>query len=110
MSEPTPLTPLERPRRLTRAKATKAVDVMAYVVGVGGNVAVIPQIIKAWQSNAPGLAVLTWVLFSGIGCLWLAYAILHHQKPLIVAQATSITCNLLVVAGWLAGKQLDTLI
>lgn len=84
-----------------RARATKAVDWMAYVVGVGGNVAVVPQIIKAWQSDAPGLAVLTWVLFSGIGGLWLAYAILHRQKPLIVAQATGITCNLLVVGGWL---------
>lgn len=84
-----------------RTRATKAVDWMAYVVGVGGNVAVVPQIVKAWQSDAPGLAVLTWVLFSGIGGLWLAYAILHKQKPLIVAQATGITCNLLVVSGWL---------
>ena len=88
-------------RRFTRERATKAVDAMAYVVGVGGNIAVIPQIIKAWQSDAPGLAVLTWVLFSAIGGLWLVYAILHKQKPLIVAQATSITCNLLVVGGWL---------
>jgi len=86
-------------QRLPRTART--VDVIAYVVGVGGNIAVIPQIIKAWQSDAPGLAVLTWVLFSGIGMLWLAYAILHRQKPLIVAQITSITCNLLVVSGWL---------
>jgi uncharacterized protein with PQ loop repeat len=82
-------------------RITKVVDALAYVVGVGGNIAVIPQIIKAWQSDAPGLAVLTWVLFSGIGMLWLAYAILHRQKPLIVAQITGITCNLLVVSGWL---------
>ena len=84
-----------------RARTTKAVDTMAYVVGVGGNIAVIPQIIKAWQSNAPGLAVLTWVLFTGIGCVWLVYAILHRQKPLIVAQSVSIACNLAVVLGWL---------
>jgi uncharacterized protein with PQ loop repeat len=74
---------------------------MAYFVGVGGNIAVIPQIIKAWESNAPGLAVLTWLLFSLIGIIWLVYAILHHQKPLIVAQAVSITCNMLVVGGWI---------
>lgn len=86
---------------LARARTTQAVDWMAYIVGVGGNIAVVPQIIKAWQSDAPGLAVLTWVLFSGTGGLWLAYAILHRQKPLIVAQATSIACNLLVVSGWL---------
>ncbi len=73
---------------------------MAYIVGVGGNIAVIPQIIKAWESNAPGLAVSTWLLFSMIGLIWLAYAILHNQKPLIVAQSVSIAANMLVVCGW----------
>lgn len=86
---------------MTRERATKIVDGMAYFVGVGGNIAVIPQIIKAWESDAPGLAVLTWVLFSFIGCIWLVYAILHDQKPLIVAQSVSIACNLLVVSGWI---------
>lgn len=73
---------------------------MAYVVGGGGNIAVIPQIIKAWQSNAPGLAVLTWLLFVGIGLIWLVYAIQHRQKPLIVAQTIGILCNVAVVLGW----------
>ncbi|HSX05366.1 MAG TPA: hypothetical protein VLF69_02780 [Candidatus Saccharimonadales bacterium] len=89
---------------LPHPKSTKTVDTMAYIVGVGGNIAVVPQIIKAWQSNAPGLAVLTWLLFSGIGCIWLVYAIQHHQKPLIVAQAVSIACNLAVVLGWLVNN------
>ncbi len=89
-----------------RAKSVKIVDSMAYVVGVGGNVAVIPQIIKAWQSNAPGLAVLTWMLFVGIGGIWLVYAIQHNQKPLIVAQTVGIACNLAVVAGWLVNNWL----
>lgn len=81
-------------------KAKRTVDLMAYVVGVGGNIAVIPQIIKAWQSNAPGLAVLTWLLFVGIGLIWLVYAIVHRQKPLIVAQTVGVACNLAVVIGW----------
>lgn len=105
MRKPSPIVPVEPIAVIdgcrTRERVVQAVDGMAYVVGVGGNIAVVPQIIKAWQSDAPGLAVLTWVLFSGIGCLWLAYAILHRQKPLIVAQAAGITCNLLVVSGWL---------
>jgi uncharacterized protein with PQ loop repeat len=86
--------------RITRRKATKTVDVMAYIVGVGGNIAVIPQIIKAWESEAPGLAISTWILFTFIGFIWLAYAILHKQKPLIVAQTVGITVNFLVVLGW----------
>ena len=86
--------------KISKKQATKSVDFMAYVVGVGGNIAVIPQIIKAWESDAPGLAVTTWLLFSLIGLVWLAYAILHKQKPLIVAQTVSIMANMLVVGGW----------
>src|SRR5690606_30362231 len=92
--------------KMTRKRLTKTVDGMAYVVGVGGNIAVVPQIIKAWESDAPGLAVSTWVLFTLIGFIWLAYAILHEQKPLIVAQSVGITCNLLVVSGWVLNNML----
>ena len=98
MAHPSHLVSLKH--KITKKEATKAVDTMAYIVGVGGNIAVIPQIIKAWESDAPGLAVTTWLLFSLIGLIWLAYAILHKQKPLIVAQSVSITVNMLVVCGW----------
>jgi uncharacterized protein with PQ loop repeat len=87
-------------------RTRKAVDKMAYVVGVGGNIAVIPQIIKAWQSDAPGLAVMTWLMFVGIGLLWLVYAIQHQQKPLIVAQIAGITCNIAVILGWIVNNWL----
>ncbi len=86
---------------LKRDRTKKTVDAMAYAVGVLGNAAVIPQIIKAWESDAPGLSVTTWLLFSGIGLVWLAYAILHKQKPLILAQTVCIIANLAVVTGWL---------
>ena len=93
-------------RLLDGKGSRKAVDSMAYIVGVGGNVAVIPQIIKAWQSNAPGLAVLTWLLFVGIGLIWLAYALQHRQKALIVAQITGLVCNLAIVLGWVVNNWL----
>src|SRR4051812_38522135 len=89
------------PHFLRKIRSKRAVDSMAYFVAIAGNIAVIPQIIKAWQSNAPGLAVLTWLLFVAIGLIWLAYAIQNKQKPLIVAQIISIMCNVLVVLGWM---------
>ena len=95
-----PINNLSLAKLLANAKTVKTIDTMAYVVGVVGNIAVVPQIVKAWQSSAPGLAVLTWFLFTLIGLIWLAYAIVHQQKPLIVAQTVGITCNLLVVIGW----------
>ena len=89
---------------LTRKQGRYAIDSMAYIVGIGGNLAVIPQIVRAWQSAAPGLAILTWLLFVGIGLIWLAYAVEHKQKPLIVAQIIGISCNLAVVIGWLVNN------
>ncbi len=82
-------------------KATRTIDLLIYIIGVGGNIAVIPQIVAAWQSKAPGLAVWTWLLFVLFGVIWLMYAILHRQKPLIVAQCVGLSCNLLVVFGWM---------
>lgn len=78
----------------------KVIDTLAYVIGVVGNFAVIPQIIKAWQGPAPGLAVLTWLMFIGFGLVWLVYAIVHKQKPLIFAQIVGLSANSLVVIGW----------
>lgn len=85
---------------LSRRRGRQAVDGAAYAVGVIGNIAVVPQIIKAWESDAPGLAVTTWLMFVGIGLIWLVYAIIHRQKPLIVAQVVGISANLAVVGGW----------
>lgn len=91
-------------RALHRKNNVRVVDGLVYVVGIGGNLAVVPQIVKAWQGPAPGLAVTTWLMFTGIGLIWLLYAIMHRQKPLIVAQLVGISCNLAVVLGWLINK------
>lgn len=78
----------------------KTINTLAYVIGVVGNFAVIPQIIKAWQGPAPGLAVLTWLMFIGFGVIWLIYAVVHKQKPLIFAQVVGLSANSMVVIGW----------
>lgn len=83
-----------------RSKDT--VNVMAYTLGVGGNAAAIPQIVRAWSGRAPGLSVLTWILYACVGLIWLVYAIQRKQKALIVAQVACILADLAVVAGWLA--------
>lgn len=80
---------------------TPFIDGMAYTVGVLGNLAVVPQIVRAWQDKAPGLAIMTWLLFIAIGFIWLAYAIKHRQRPLIIAQSVCVSMDFLVVLGWL---------
>lgn len=87
-------------KTLSTTKLTKIVDTLAYAAGIGGNVVVIPQIIKAWQSDAPGLAITTWLGFLFLSLIWLAYGLLHNSKPLVVAQFINIGCNILVLSGW----------
>ncbi len=88
-------------RMLSSKKSKKNVTRAVYVFGIaGGNLAVIPQITKAWQSNAPGLAVSSWILFIFFGLIWLVYAIQQRQKPLIIAQVMGICVNIAVVSGW----------
>jgi uncharacterized protein with PQ loop repeat len=81
-------------------KSRRAVDSLAYVVGIFGSLAVLPQVMAAWSSDAPGLAVMTWVLFTLTGLIWLIYAIQHKQRPLIIAQVVGISFNLAVISGW----------
>lgn len=87
-------------RFLGRRQTRTSVDRLAYFIGVVGNIAVLPQIIKAWEADAPGLAITTWIMFMFFGFIWLIYAIQHRQKPLIVAQVVGISCNIAVVSGW----------
>jgi len=82
----------------------KVIDFSAYFVGVVGNFAVVPQIIKAWRGPSPGLAVTTWLLFMAIGTVWLLYAVKHKQRPLIIAQVVGLGFNGLVVLGWLVNN------
>lgn len=96
-----------RLRRAVMAKRSKhTVDLMAYTIGVVGNAAAIPQILRAWGGPAPGLSVLTWIMYACIGFIWLVYAVQRKQGALIVAQITCITADLAVVAGWLVNSHL----
>jgi uncharacterized protein with PQ loop repeat len=86
--------------RKTKNTSKLLSEKFAYLFGIVGNIAVIPQIIKAWQSDAPGLAISTWVLFTVVSVVWLWYGIEHRARPLIVAQIIGICLNLSVIIGW----------
>ena len=89
---------------MVKQQKVKILDSVVYVVGLAGNLAVVPQIVKAWSGPAPGLAISTWLLFTGISVIWLVYAIVHDQKPLIAAQVGGMTVNAMVVIGWLVNN------
>jgi len=45
----------------------------------------IPQIISIWSTkSADGVSVWTWGMFTFFSIMWLWYAIVHKEKPLII--------------------------
>lgn len=86
-------------------KFKKFVTIFAYVAGIGGSAAVVPQAIEAWRGPAPGMAISTWALFFVFGLMWLTYAITSRQKPLIVTNLISLTVNGAVILGWIVNNR-----
>jgi len=82
-------------------RGTNKVNDLAYVAGVAGNLATIPQAVTVWSGAAPGVSISSWIMYLIMGLVWLVYAIKNKQKPLIVAQVCGLAVNSSVVIGWL---------
>ena len=64
----------------------RMMDKMIYVVGIGGPVLTIPQLLKIWvEKNAGGVSLFTWSAYFIGSFLWLVYGLMHKEKPIIVA-------------------------
>jgi uncharacterized protein with PQ loop repeat len=60
----------------------------------------IPQVYKIWiLKEASGISVFTWGSYFIFSLLWLAYGIIHKQKPIIYTYIFWIILNGLVALG-----------
>lgn len=81
-------------------KLKRFMDKAIFVIGVIGPVMTIPQVNEIWiNHNAAGVSILTWTTYIFTSIFWLAYGILHKEKPIIIAYILWIILNSLVVAG-----------
>lgn len=79
---------------------TRRLDAVAYVLGIIGPLATIPQLYEVWiRQNADGVSLVTWSVFILLSFFWLHYAIRHKEKPLIVGQGMWVVMQILVVIG-----------
>ena len=67
--------------------------------GIITSIAALPQVIKTWRSrHVRDLSIWQPLLLSIGIALWLIYGILIADLPLIFANITPLTCNLLLTA------------
>lgn len=71
-----------------------------YGVGIVGPLVSIPQLIEIYvRHNVQGISVLSWTGYAVLSVLWLAYGIVHREKPIILTQFLWLLVNVAVIVG-----------
>ncbi len=66
-------------------KVKKIIDKLVYIAGFFGLAMTIPQMAIIWiGQNASGVSIITWASYFIIGAVFIAYGIVHKEKPLII--------------------------
>jgi uncharacterized protein with PQ loop repeat len=84
----------------SKDKLKNIVDKSIYLTGIFGLIMTIPQIFKIWvEQNVSGISVLTWAAYLLMSLTWVAYGILHKEKPLIITYSLWIIMKLIIIIG-----------
>lgn len=76
------------------------VDRLAGTVGILVPFFTVPQIIDIWKGqSAEGVSLWSWVGFLAFSFFWLAYAVYHRDRPLILLHVLWILLQIPVVVG-----------
>ena len=76
------------------------IDKIIYPIGILGPILTIPQLLEVWISkNGSGISIFTWTSWILTAIFWLAYGIIHKEKPIIFSYIGWILIDLGVVIG-----------
>jgi uncharacterized protein with PQ loop repeat len=75
-------------------------DKLVYVVGIGGPVMTIPQLVQIWwRHEARGVSVVSWASYLATAFVWLLYGLVHKEKPIVLTYSLWIVLDTLIVIG-----------
>lgn len=81
-------------------KWKRFIDMLIYIGGIVSPVMTLPQLFKIWvEKNIVGVSLATWVAFLVGGLFWIAYGVIHKEKPIIFIYSLGTVINALIVAG-----------
>lgn len=89
------LEPFPHPNRLKRL-----LDRAIYVVAIIGPIMTIPQVWNIWIGHqVAGISMISWATYLIAALFWLAYAIVHKEKPLIFTNTLWVILDTMIVVG-----------
>jgi len=75
-------------------------DDLLLAVVVIGPLTNLPQVFQIFYSkNAAGVSLISFSFFAFFNTFWIAYGLVHREKPIIIASFLWFATNLMVVAG-----------
>ncbi|MFC1705113.1 PQ-loop domain-containing transporter [Nanoarchaeota archaeon] len=81
-------------------KGVRFLDNLLLVIAIIGPLANLPQILRIFSlKNAMGVSVWTFSLYALFDFPWIAYGIVHKEKPIIIAYSLWLITNLIVITG-----------
>lgn len=82
------------------SKKVKLLDNLIYVVAFAGPIMTLPQVLKIWvEKEIVGVSLLSWAAFFIFSIIWVVYAMVHKDKPLLISSGLWIIVDMLIVVG-----------
>lgn len=71
-----------------------------YGVAVVAPLVLLPQVFTLYQTkDASGLSLITWCMLTVINVLWVVYASIHKERPIMIASSLMIILDLVISIG-----------
>jgi len=87
-------------RTLSPKQKLALIDKMMACAAVIHPLTTAPQVYMIYTTqNVAGISIWTWIGFTVLGLVFLAYGLAHHIRPYIVMQVLWLIVDILVVAG-----------
>lgn len=85
----------------TRESVMKnALDVLMYPVAIASPLAMVPQVLQIFVTrDASSLSLSTWAIFAALNVVWILYARVHRETPVLVTNVMMVILNSAVVVG-----------
>ena len=84
----------------SKNKAVAMFDRLIIVVGVGGAIATLPQVIQIWSTqDATGVSLISWSYYLFSASMFLIYGLIHRAIPIIINYGAALFLYFLIVLG-----------
>jgi uncharacterized protein with PQ loop repeat len=91
---------LKRRHKNDQGKKAGGTERLMYGIALIAPIMTIPQAMQVWfDHRVQGVSITTWGAYAAVSCLWLVYATIHKERPLVLTHCLLIIVDTSIVLG-----------